>query len=82
MNPGMILPLSMAFPEDGQTGRGQGTSCPYDEKLSLKADKPQVIQRYEDVERKPEYYHITTRIFPEKTRIFTSKKKRTGDGIL
>ena len=28
------------------------TSCPYDGKLSLKADEPQVGQLYEDVERK------------------------------
>ena len=27
-------------------------SCPYDGKLSLKADGPQVGQRHEDVERK------------------------------
>ena len=41
------------------------TSCPYDGKLYLKADEPQVGQQHEDVERKLEYYHII--VFPERT---------------
>ena len=41
------------------------TTFPWDGKLSLKADKPQVDQRYEDVERQQEYYHIV--IFLERT---------------
>ena len=41
------------------------TSYPWDGKLSLKADEPQVGQLHEDVERKWEYYHII--IFPEWT---------------
>ena len=40
------------------------TSCPYDGKLSLKADELQVGQRHEDVEMNWEYYQIV--IFPEK----------------
>ena len=43
----------------------RATSCPKDEKLSLKADGPQVGQRHGDMERKREYYHII--MFPEKT---------------
>ena len=36
----------------------RATSCPQDEKLSLKADEPQACQKHEDVERKGEYYYI------------------------
>ena len=43
----------------------RGTSCPWDGKLSLKADELQGDQRHEDVKRKREYYHII--IFPEST---------------
>ena len=39
-------------------------SCPYDRKLSLRAEEPGVAQRHEDVERKREYYFI---IFSERT---------------
>ena len=49
----------------GERVEVSATSCPYDVKLSLKADEPQVSQRHEDVEKKREYYHII--IFPEKT---------------
>ena len=42
--------------------RVRATSCPYDGKLSLKADEPQVGLRHEDVERKLEYIII----FPER----------------
>ena len=34
------------------------TSCPYDGKLFSKANKPQVGQWHEDIERKWEYHHI------------------------
>jgi hypothetical protein len=38
---------------------GGTTFCPYDGKLSLKSDEPQVGQRPEDVVRKREYFHIS-----------------------
>ena len=40
----------------------RATSCPYDGKLSLKADESHVSQRHEDVEGKREYYHIISTI--------------------
>ena len=49
------------------------TSCPYDGKLSFKADEPRVCQQ--DVERKGEYYQII--IFLERTclKIYIKKEE-------
>ena len=41
------------------------TSCPWDGKLSSKANETQVGKRHRDVERKWEYYYNI--IFPERT---------------
>ena len=66
MNPGIrILPkCQQPFRRADERVMVRTTSCPYDKKLSLRSDKPQVGQRPEDVERKREYYRII--IFAEK----------------
>ena len=52
-------------------------TCPYNGKLSLMTDESHVCQRYEDVERKWEYYHII--IFPGRTWNFISCRKRRNE---
>ena len=51
--------MSTVFSEGGRAGRSQGNFLSLGGKLSLKADEPQVGERYEDVERKREYYYVT-----------------------
>ena len=80
MNPGIrILPLSSTKDLIGADERVEVrvTSCLQNEKVSLKADEPQVGQWHEDVGRKLEFYYIT--IFPEMTWSFKSRKKRTSE---
>ena len=50
----------------GWVGGGQGNLLPLVGKLSLKADEPQVGQRYEGVEGRRECYHI---IFPPRKEL-------------
>ena len=83
MNPRIwIFPLPSAnglLEAHMRSQRSEQLFSPYDGKLSLKANEPQVGQRHEDVERKRVYYHII--IFPEKTWNCTSRKKRTSENL-
>ena len=57
--------MPTTFSEGDEWIEVRATYFPYDEKLFLMADEPQVGQRQEDVERKREHYHII--ILPEMT---------------